>query len=228
MELEEFEALSRREKCEYIELNYSFLDHTIGKTKKIMYDNCCNDVSFNVMVRIGKGKVQRQHPAYNSWKGMIRRCYDPKDLNKNPSYNGCYVCDEWKYFSNYLTWWKENYIEDFQLDKDILYFGNKVYSPKTCIFIPQWLNKFVVASDRNRGKSKLGVSWDKQCGKYKARCKMGRQKKVKTLGLFDNNTDAYNAWLNYKLELLEGMKEEIDKIDIRLYEAVKFKIKNLV
>ena len=57
---------------------------------------------------------------------------------------------------------------------------------------------------------------------------MGIQKKVKTLGLFDNDTDAYNAWLTYKLELLEGMKEDIDKIDDRLYSSVKFKIKNLV
>lgn len=227
MELEEFEALSRREKCEYIELNF-IPTHNIGKTKKVMYDNCYNDVVFNVAVRIGKDKTQRLHPAYNSWKCMLRRCYDPKDLSKNPSYIGCYVCDEWKYFSNYLIWWKDNYIEDFQLDKDILYFGNKVYSPETCIFIPQWLNKFVVASDRNRVESKLGVSWDKQCEKYKARCKMGSKKKVKTLGLFDNETDAHNAWLDYKLKMLEDMKEDLDKIDDRLYNSVKFKIKNLV
>ena len=87
MELEEFEALSRREKCENIELNF-IPTHNIGKTKKVMYDNCYNDVVFNVAVRIGKDKTQRLHPAYNSWKCMLRRCYDPKDFSKNPRYRG--------------------------------------------------------------------------------------------------------------------------------------------
>ena len=226
MEPEDFIQLSKIEQALYIENNYVWKGDT-GKTKKILYGCCYNNVDFNIMVRLGKKEVLYQHPAYSSWKGILRRCYDDKEHIKNPSYIGCYICEAWKYFKNYLVWWKNNYIEGFQLDKDILYPNNKLYSPETCIYIPQWLNKFVVASNRNRGDNKVGVSWDKQCEKYKARCKMGSGKKVKTLGLFDNDTDAYNAWLSYKLEMLEGMKEDLDSIDKRLYNAVELKIRSI-
>lgn len=62
-------------------------------------------------------------------------------LPKNkPTYEGCTVCDEWLYFSNFKKWFDENYIEGFQLDKDIIIRGNKVYSPQTCCFVPKEIN----------------------------------------------------------------------------------------
>ncbi|MGY3953812.1 hypothetical protein ACW5WG_21455, partial [Aeromonas salmonicida] len=72
-----------------------------------------------------------------------RRCYYNRNTTK---YNPSTVCDEWLQFSNFLVWWKDNYIEDFELDKDfksLVLFGNphhKLYSPETCQFIPKWMN----------------------------------------------------------------------------------------
>ena len=49
----------------------------------------------------------------------------------------CSVCEEWKHFSNFKKWFDENYIEGFDIDKDILIKGNKVYSPEACSFVPR-------------------------------------------------------------------------------------------
>lgn len=38
----------------------------------------------------------------------------------------------------------------WQLDKDLLYFGNNAYSPTTCVFIPLRLNSFIPASLEER------------------------------------------------------------------------------
>ena len=46
--------------------------------------------------------------------------------------------------------------EGNQLDKDLL--GDKLYSPETCVFIPQWLNKLFTDSGAARGEYPIGVS----------------------------------------------------------------------
>ena len=74
--------------------------------------------------------------SYQTWKDMIIRCYG----NKKNGYKDCKVCDEWLKFSNFKRWFDENYIEGYVLDKDIINFGNKEYSPKNCIFVPKDIN----------------------------------------------------------------------------------------
>jgi hypothetical protein len=75
--------------------------------------------------------------AYQVWNSMIKRCYCPVSLNKDKCYRECSVCDDWHNFQNFAAWFKGNYIEGFHLDKDIKIDGNKVYSPKTCLFVSQ-------------------------------------------------------------------------------------------
>ena len=100
-------------------------------------------------------------PSYHCWHGMLRRCYDPKSHIKRPTYIGCSVSDEWKYFSNFKKWYDINYIEGFELDKDILVEGNKVYSKETCRFIPPYIN--TILNDHRSVKRNLprGVSENK-------------------------------------------------------------------
>lgn len=38
------------------------------------------------------------------------------------------------------------------MDKDMLAAGSKIYSPATCIFIPQWLNKFMTSFEQKEGR----------------------------------------------------------------------------
>ena len=73
--------------------------------------------------------------VYNTWNGMLERCYDPASLIKCPTYTGCSVVKEWHNFQVFAAWFTDNYIEGYDLDKDIKVKGNKVYGPDTCMFV---------------------------------------------------------------------------------------------
>lgn len=58
-----------------------------------------NDADYAVQPKING--VQVCCLFYRKWKNMLERCYYPKELVKHPTYQGCVVCDEWIYFSNF-------------------------------------------------------------------------------------------------------------------------------
>lgn len=89
---------------------------------------------------IGNGKSSPNkidRKAYQTWAGMLERCYCPKAQKRYPTYNGCVVCDEWHDFGIFQDWFNRNYKEGLDIDKDILAEGRrgKLYSPKTCKFV---------------------------------------------------------------------------------------------
>lgn len=105
-----------------------------------------------------KTKINGKHTkSYKCWRGILGRCYDDSIRHKFPTYKDVTVCEEWHNFQNFAQWFEENYIEDFVLDKDILYKGNKIYSPETCCFVPQKINCLLVKNDINRGEYPIGV-----------------------------------------------------------------------
>jgi len=73
--------------------------------------------------------------SYKVWHCMLQRCYDESILERYPTYRGCTVAEEWHNFQNFAEWFEENYVEGYQLDKDIKVKGNKIYSPNTCMFV---------------------------------------------------------------------------------------------
>lgn len=87
---------------------------------------------------IGSANWKDNKRAHKTWSHMIERCYSKKYHVKQPTYKGCSICEDWHNFTNFLSWYDENYPTDgktYQLDKDILVQGNKVYSPETCCFV---------------------------------------------------------------------------------------------
>ncbi len=94
--------------------------------------------------------------AYVAWHDMIVRCYSKKKLTSSPSYAGCEVCDEWKDFQVFAKWFSENYVKGFQLDKDSVIKGNKIYSPSTCRFISAYRNTVIARAKRYTVKSPRG------------------------------------------------------------------------
>ncbi|MGL5803180.1 MAG: hypothetical protein ACRCX7_11400 [Cetobacterium sp.] len=78
---------------------------------------------------------------YRAWYSMISRCYNVKN-ERYSTYGarGVYVCEEWKLFSNFKRWYDENYIEGYQIDKDIKVPGNLCYGPEFCMFVSQLEN----------------------------------------------------------------------------------------
>ena len=85
---------------------------------------------------------------------MLERCYDTEHSYKFPTYENCIVCDEWLNYQNFARWFDINYYEIegevMCLDKDILFKGNKIYSPKTCIFVPRGINNLFTKNDKCR------------------------------------------------------------------------------
>ena len=82
-----------------------------------------------------KGSIKCKHTkSYKVWHSMMSRCYDASTQARYPTYKGCTVAKEWHNFQIFAEWFEANYIEGYQLDKDII--GNgKLYSPETCLFV---------------------------------------------------------------------------------------------
>lgn len=100
--------------------------------------------------------------APECWRNMVQRCYDTRLLSsvKYQRYVGCTVSDEWRVSSDFCEWafsQKGFYHPNSCLDKDILNFGNKVYCPEHCSFVPREINIALTFSDAKRGKYPLGV-----------------------------------------------------------------------
>ena len=66
---------------------------------------------------------------------MMERCYSEHRKEKAPTYIGCSVSPEWHNFQVFAVWFYENYIDGYELDKDIKIKGNKVYCPDACMFV---------------------------------------------------------------------------------------------
>ena len=167
---------------------------------------------------VRKRKLVWECPYHRAWKDMMVRCYSEKFQERNPTYIGCTVSEEWKRFSNFRKWMLAQDFEGMQLDKDLIFSGNKVYSPETCVFVTQTVNKFTTDCGASRGEWLIGVCWDKRVGKFKSRCRNPLTKKEEYLGLFVNELEAHKAWLKRKLELAHLLAAE--QTDERVAKAL--------
>lgn len=175
--------------------------------KKLVLGVGINDANYAVAPKIDGKQVKCK--IYDAWRGMLRRCYDPKFLETRPTYLGCSVDNAWHSFMNFRAWMLTQEFEGKQLDKDLLYPGNKVYSKDTCVFISSALNSFLLESTATRGLLPLGVS--AKGDKFQANCQNPLTKTTKYLGLFNTPEEAHYAWKKYKHELaLEYAKLETD------------------
>lgn len=152
-------------------------------------------------------KLNGKHvDSYSFWRRMLERCYSKKWHEKHPTYIECFVCEEWKRFSCFNTWFNEHYIEGYELDKDILVQGNKLYSPSTCCFVPHRINALLCNCAAARGKYRVGVYWKSKVQKFVAQMQQdGRQK---TLGYFDSEEDAHEAYKIAKYKEIRRVADE--------------------
>lgn len=164
---------------------------------------------------------------YNTWYDMLKRCYDKEYHKKQPTYKDCKVCDEWYNFQNFGDWYNENYYEiegeKMHLDKDILVKHNKIYSPETCVIVPQAINKLFTKRQNDRGDSAIGTS--PVDGKYMVRCHMINPKtgksKRKYLGIYDTQEKAFKIYKYYKEKNIKMVADYFrEQIPDKLYDAL--------
>ncbi len=143
--------------------------------------------------------------CYITWRTMLYRCYSKYYVSKYPTYNNCKVCDEWLSLSNFKKWFDENYIEGYAIDKDLTQHGlsHKIYSPSTCVFVPERINTMFTKCDSNRGKIKIGVR--KQGDLFISEVSKMNEKTY--IGCFKTENEAFQA---YKREKEKYIKEVAD------------------
>lgn len=149
--------------------------------------------------------------AYSLWKDMLRRCYSVNCQKKNQSYLGCSVATEWHLFSNFERWFANNYIEGFSLDKDILFPGNKVYGPDTCVFVSYAINNLLSDHSSTRGDCPLGVVFYKVNQNYGARIGVGTGT-IQHLGCFKTPFAAHRAYQLGKAKRIETAETNNPKV----------------
>ena len=161
------------------------------------------------------------------WYSMLKRCYSDAFKKKRPTYEGCKVSDKFKNYEYFYEWCNKQigFGNDgngnpFQLDKDLLVKGNKVYSESTCVFIPREINQLLIKCTASRGEHLIGVYWSKTANAFVAR--VSRNKGCSEhLGLFNTELEAFKA---YKTAKESFVKEQANKwksqIDPRAYNAL--------
>lgn len=151
------------------------------------------------------GKKKRRQvwfcPFYNTWTNLLERCYSTKSQKRNPTYEGCYVCDEWLTFSNFKSWMEQQDWKGKHLDKDLLVEGNKLYSLETCVFVAPIVNTFILDSQAKRGEYPIGCSWHKNSKSFRAYCSNPFTKRLESLGYYKSPADAHLSWKKRKHEL---------------------------
>lgn len=194
----------------------------------VAFNDATYEISRYEVVISADGKRARRRvwtcPVYEVWMGMLKRCYSNKVQAKHLTYEGCTVCDEWLTFSNFKSWMEKQDWQGKQIDKDILFQGNKIYSPATCVFVSRTVNAFVIESDASRGKYLIGVSWHKVVKKFSATCNNPITKKGEPLGYFTSEIEAHKTWLKRKLEHAKLIAAEQD--DPRVAKALVERYEN--
>ncbi len=160
---------------------------------------------------------------YVLWKSILQRCYSDGFKKKHPTYEYCEVGDNFKSYEYFYEWCHKQIgfgVEGFELDKDLLIKGNKVYSESTCVFIPSEINLLLVKREASRGEHLIGVCWSKTHKAFKARVRKNKGKQ-EFLGYFKTELEAFNAYKTAKESFVkEQANEWKGKIDDRAYEAL--------
>ena len=160
---------------------------------------------------------------YVLWRDMLKRCYSDIYKKKYPTYESCEVSDKFKSYEYFYEWCNKQIgfsNQSWQLDKDLLIKGNKVYSEDSCVFIPQEVNTLLTKSTASRGEHLIGVHWSKTKKAFVAQISKNKGKR-EHLGCFKTEIEAFNA---YKQAKENYIKEQANKwksqIDERAYKAL--------
>lgn len=214
------------------EYNWTFKNVNYGnfKNKQI---KCPYEKRYYGVGYLGEGRHKmsengKDTQCYKTWHHMLERCYDNKYKEKHPTYVGCQTYEKWHNFQEYSEWFNDNYYqiegERMALDKDILYKGNKIYSPDTCIFVPQTINNLFIKHDKNRGNSCIGSTLRKN-GKYQVRCNIydfniGKPKN-EHLGVYDTQEKAFEVYKQFKEKYIKEVADYYkEQIPSKLYDAL--------
>jgi hypothetical protein len=115
------------------------------------------------------------------------------------TYIGCYTSENFKDFQFFTNWHMSQIgfgLDTYELDKDFIVLGNKLYSEDTCVLIPSALNTFFGDARKIRGTYPQGVVWHPQRHKFQAQIKINNKNTY--LGIFKTVEEASAAYKTAK------------------------------
>lgn len=225
-------------------INYNSLWHIDGDKDNCYYKNLiwvnnreyiqlnCGSISIDEL-----GRQQEYIPyisskgnrAYSIWNGIYLRCYK----NSDRDYKEARMCDLWRYDKKaFVEWYNSNYYEcdgeSMAVDKDLLFPGNKEYSPDKCCIIPQTINTMLSnckkhykhTNHRKVSYLPMGVRCDTP-GKYYGQIKpFGCSETIK-LSFWNTPEEAFAEYKRFKQAdiLLMALKYK-NKIPKYIYDAL--------
>ena len=183
-------------------------------------------VGFNDKTRPAKvdGKIVKE---YDLWQSMLSRCFSEKYQTRYPTYKGCNVSDNFLNYSFFYDWCHKQIgfgkVDEkgryWELEKDLLFTGNKTYSETNCVFVPHEINLFFNNHGNARGEYPVGVYFHKASGKFKAQCKVNGKRQH--LGLFNTPQEAFAVYKHFKEDLCKQLALKWQsEIDERLFNAM--------
>ena len=206
---------------------------------KLVFGVGINDADYKVTIREEAPKVNGKRkqkiiwkcPFYYRWCAVLDRCFNPISLTKQPTYIGCSVCEEWLTFSNFKSWMEQQEWEGKDLDKDLLVYKNKIYSPETCVFIPEEINSFLTKRQNHRGNYPLGVRDHYRDKKFYARISDSITGKMTHLGSFITPEEAHKAWQKAKIKKAQDLAvgqtdEKIVQGLLRVADKIQYDLDN--
>lgn len=151
---------------------------------------------------------------------MVRCNPDNWVSKKYQSYVGCEVHPDFIKFQDFAEWATKQIGYDqtgWNLDKDILIPGNKMYGPDTCCFVPGEINTLLVKP--KSADLPTGVAFYKPTNKYVAQISIfGVRQYLGCSSSVDDLLPIYHAAkLNYIKQVANLWKESIDP---RVYAAL--------
>lgn len=160
---------------------------------------------------------------YTIWHHMLRRCYNETYHSVNPSYSDCIASQNFLHYTYFYEWCQRQIgfnNEGWELDKDLLIKGNKVYSEDTCVFLPKEINQALITRYMYTSEYPTGVFITKT-GRFQAQYSVGG---VKThVGIYDEPLEAFLAYKQAKEQYLQYLAYKYEELlDPRAFNALLY------
>lgn len=200
----------------------TYKNYLIGNVKNPYGANVCN-------IGITGNKYPTNTKEYKTWLSMIQRCFSEKEKIKCPTYRDVACCDEWLLYENFHDWLhsQENFEQwlcgkRWNVDKDILVKGNKIYAPEYCCLVPHNVNTLFIKCNAARGELPIGVHKNKN--HFIALCRNPIKNKYEYAGNYPTLDEAfYLGYKSHKENIIKQVAQiEFDKGNIikECYEAM--------
>ena len=207
---------SYRKKTEYIFLGGIYLK--VGEIRYNSFGTPMKIIGYEKMDKITIEFLDlHKFQKITTYSNLIDRCYNEEVRSKYAAYSDCIICDSWQCYQVFRKWYDDNFYnvgtERMHIDKDILYKNNRVYSPETCILVPQRINMLFMHKP-NKYNLPNGVKPSSN-GKYEAKYN------GKYLGVFGSVEEAAIAHNKEKKKVIIQIANEYkDQIPVRVYDAL--------